>query len=680
MFPWLLAGEISFAQVIFSDQKMYHLRAGDQPQWSEFSGKPYGASLELTFDAPTTEGNQSLFLRQYSVMQEWQVILNGHILGRLTEDEKDMISSYDIPSGVIKQVENKLRIEISPKKPPTISNDIRVGELVIDSRPKERVLFECKLEVEIREGDRLIPSRLTIADQNGVLQPIGGVSDENLAIRPGFVYTGNGKIIINLAAGTYRLFATRGFEYGVDSTLVVIRPGEHITRKFNLRHEVQTPGWVGSDTHIHTFTHSRHGDATDEERLLSIAGEGLELPVITDHNVYVDLNPLAKKLRLDPYFTIVNGVELTTSVGHFNVFPVDPAGKMINFKIKNWDELAGRINRKQAIILNHARDIHSGFRPFDPSRHIASAGMTLTGWQFPAYAMEVINSGAMQSDAMRLYNDWFGLLNRGYPVTPAGATDTHTVSRYLLGQARTYIRVKNDNPDSIDEKDAIEHFRNGKVMVSFGLLTEISIDQKYGSGDTAQVSGKEISVSIRVSGPGWTAVDYIALYANGKKIRAVKIAEGRKAGVKWTGKFNIPLSKQDVFLVAIAEGPGNNGPFWQIARPYQASSLDWTPRVMGSSGAVFIDADHDKTWTSAFDYAQELTDAFQNNVPKLIARLGAFDESVSVQAASLWHRKGFSLDKLVKSKFFEAASQPVKSGFRTFMDENSLSDLAPVPK
>src|SRR5690606_1249593 len=149
------------------------------------------------------------------------------------------------------------------------------------------------------------------------------------------------------------------------------------------------------DTHIHTFTWSKHGDATAAERVLTIAGEGIELPVITDHNIHVDLEPYVRAQQLASYFTPVTGNEVTTRVGHFNIFPVS-GDAVADHNASNWKALGksmGDPTGSKAIILNHARDIHLGFRPFDPSRHLSAAGVRLDDWPLPANAMEVMNSG-----------------------------------------------------------------------------------------------------------------------------------------------------------------------------------------------------------------------------------------------------------------------------------------------
>src|SRR5262249_18246698 len=153
--------------------------------------------------------------------------------------------------------------------------------------------------------------------------------------------------------------------------------------------------------------------------------------------------------------------------------------------------------------------------------------------------MEVINSGAQQSDVLRLYRDWFGLLNRGIKLTPVGASDSHDVSRFIVGQARTYIQCADDKPGDIDVGLALTNFLKGRVSVSLGLLAEITVDDKYGPGDLAPAT-RPVKVAVRVLGPSWVKADKVELYANGSKIREAQIEKGKQPGVKWAGEWHLP--------------------------------------------------------------------------------------------------------------------------------------------
>src|SRR4029078_9963751 len=136
--------------------------------------------------------------------------------------------------------------------------------------------------------------------------------------------------------------------------------------------------------------------------------------------------------------------EVTTAVGHFNICPTTASARAPDFKKKTWSGIFDEIFATPGVkiaILNHARDLHSGTRPFSPKLFNAAIGENIDGWQMRFNAMEIINSGATQTDPLRLIHDWMALLNRGYAVTPVGSSDSHDVSRYIVCARRTYLRA-----------------------------------------------------------------------------------------------------------------------------------------------------------------------------------------------------------------------------------------------
>ena len=667
-----LLGGAAYSQSIILTDRLHHLRNGTVPQWEEFSGTSEGNRLRLNFRAEPGNQEHCLALRQYNVNETWKVLLNDQVLGELALDEKDMISYFSISKGLMRIGENTLEIlPAVPRMTEGRGNDIRVGQISLLAQPLAKVLHQATVAIEVREGNALLPCRITVTDKFGTLQPIGIFPTASQAVRTGFLYTATGKAHFGLPAGDYMVYANRGTEYGVDSVKISVKPGDHVAEKLFIQHEVPTPGWVSSDTHIHTFTHSGHGDATDEERVLTLAGEGLELPIITDHNVLVNLLPTASKLGLSTYFTLVPGMELTTPIGHFNVFPMDLNQPPPNHRVKRWDEITGEVpgSPQYNIILNHARDLHGNFRPFDAKHHIASAGQSLLGWKFPANSMEVINSGATQTDPMQLFRDWFGLLNRGLRVAPVGASDSHTVSRYLVGQARTYIRCGDEDPGRIDVSEAMNSFRQGKVMVSYGLITELTVDDVYGPGELAKTTARAAKVTIRISGPSWTRASRVSLYANGILIRQEPIEPSAKPGLKWEESWTIKVPRHDVFLVAMAEGPNDRLPFWQFARPYQPTSGVWAPGVMGASGSVFLDADRDGKWSSAWEYAQRLIERAGDNSRVLLKNLSKYDEAVAIQVGSILHQKYGNVGGFISPGLMKRAAAPTRSGLRVYEQE-----------
>ena len=566
--------------------RMHHLRLGEAREWAEFPANAEGPALALDFEAAASATERTLRLRHRDVKAAWRVQVNGREIGRLPPDEADTISYLAVPPGTLRDGTNTLRIDGSGAAP----DDVLFGDIRLLGRPRADALSEATVDVAVHEapGGLGIPSRITVTDERGTLVSLGNETDATHAVRPGVVYASTGAATLKLPAGRYVIHAGRGFEYSVDRVTVEVARGQRLAQRLTIRREVDTPGWAAMDTHVHTATFAKHGDATIDERMLTLAGEGIELPVSTEHDTRVGFEARATAAGVRPYFTPIVGTEVTTpSLGHFNVFPLTAAGPAIDQRSPDWARLGTSIAAaadRPVIVLNHGFDEHGGFRPL--ARDIGIGGGDRDGWQLPANAMEIVNSGAVMSDALALTRAWMGFLNRGLRLTPVGSSDSHDVTRYIVGQGRTYVRCDDRDPGAIDPARVIDSLRRGHVMVSYGLLTEIEVDGR-GPGERVAPQG-ELAIRIRVKGPAWTRADDVALYVNGTRVRHEALANGTKAGVKWEGTWRLPAPPQDVHLVAIATGPGITEAYWPTAKPYQPTSPEFTPYVLGVSGAVFV--------------------------------------------------------------------------------------------
>lgn len=649
-----------------------HLRPAGPREWEEFPQQPHAERLELPFEAAVNDAEQTLRLRQQDVKQTWRIELNGKHLGDLHRDENDMVVYYAIPPGTLAE-SSTLTIEQQISRQ-AIPDDIRVGEIILDPRPLQEALAGAFVEVTVTDADtdRPIPARITILNEKGALQMVQAEDSPTLAVRPGTVYTADGRARFSLPAGTYTILAGRGFEYSLVSAAVTVDDGEAIERTLAIRREVPTEGYVACDTHVHTLTHSGHGDATVLERMVTIAAEGIELPIATDHNVQIDHDPFAREVGVGEYFTPVIGNEVTTPVGHFNIFPVPVEAEVPTHGLRDWAEIFAEIERATGapvIILNHARDLHSGVRPFGPGLFNDAVATRLDGAPIGFGAMEVINSGATQTDVLQLFEDWMALLNRGAQVTPIGSSDSHDVARHFVGQGRTYIRCDDTDPGNIDVGAAARSLRQGRVMVGYGLLATIDVGG-HSSGELAAATDEIIRVDVRVLGPHWVMADRVELFMSGVKIREEQIApdDAAETGIKWTGHWMLPRPPHDVHLVAIARGPGIDGPWWKTAKPYQPTSPVWEPQVIGCSGAVRLDADGDGEWTPAREYARRAWDASNKDLTQLVQQLEGYDAAVAAHAADFYQQSGGSV---VGDEFRAAtqqAAQQVQEGFHSYVD------------
>ncbi len=680
--------EQASAQQRVIEPKLVHLRSGVEREWSEFPETAHGQRLDVTFAAKMNDAEQTLLVRQQDVKQAWNVLLNGKKLGALTVDENDMVVTFAIPANGLVDGDNLLRIE-PPVGSKAASDDIRVGEIEIVGRPVREALREATLDVMVFDAyaKSPLPCRITVLNDRGALQSLGAESNDQLAVRPGMAFTSTGRATLGVPAGRYTILAGCGFEYSLARAEVTVAAGETLETRLSIWREVPTKGFVACDAHVHTLTHSGHGDATINERMITLACEGIELPIATDHNQHIDYEETAVKLGVRRYFTPVMGNEVTTPRGHFNIFPIKTGSRVVDHKQTDWKLLFDDIEQTPGVkvaILNHARDLHSGVRPFGPRYHNAVVGENLDGWPLRFNAMEVVNSGATQSDPLRLFHDWMGLLNRGLNVTPVGSSDSHDVGRHFVGQGRTYIRCDDLDSEKINVDEVLANFVQGRVMVSYGLLAEITVNDQYHSGDMVPVRDGELKIDVRVLGPHWSRASQVQLFANGRLIREATIPESADAtlpvGVKWVGHWVTPKFPHDVHLVAIATGPGIDGLHWRTAKPYQPTSPDWEARTIGCSGAVWLDVDGDGRRTSARDYAERLVTAAKGDWKKLIASLWDYDAAVAAQVAHLVRVSGTSLQSDEIQTALKSGSAMTREGFRSYAEawrENEIARAEP---
>ena len=649
---------------------MHHIRNGEAPEWSEFPPVAEAESVHLKFDCNDPEKSHVLELRQQDVKQTWTVQLNGKAIGKLIRDENDQFAAFPIDPGSLRKSANELTISTAS---PSV-DDIRVGQVRLLSGTEDSIYGSSTIKcvvLDARTGKPL-PSRITLLDENGTLCIPGCASSDQQAVRTGVIY-GLGEFEIPVSAGRYQVVAGRGFEYSIDRKQINIRPGQTIELELRPERVVNTDGYVSCDTHVHTLTHSGHGDSTVQERMLTIAGEGIELPIATDHNKQIDYSIPQRDAGVSQYFTSVVGNEVTTRIGHFNVFPLDPESVPPDHSLKSWDEVFASIDKHPGAdirILNHARDIHSGFRPFGPRHHHGRCGRNLDGWRLHANAMETVNSAAQQTDILLLFHDWMGLMNAGQFLTPIGCSDSHDVARHFIGQGRTYVRVEDKAPGKIDVTKAVAAIREGRVLVSCGLLADMTVNQNSKSGDLVDTSDGPVNVEVDVLGASWTQARDVTLFVNGIEIehRQLTDAQAAREGLKATLKFSLPELKHDAFVTAIATGPGVQGLFWPTARPYQPVSPTWDARVIACTGAVRLDADGDGRFTPAIEYARSLLKSFkESDAPEPSAVIRALDKHDVAVSAQLFFElldHGTDITDRDWSRNVKTASGAIQTGYQ----------------
>ena len=285
--------------------------------------------------------------------------------------------------------------------------------------------------------------------------------------------------------------------------------------------------------------------------------------------------------------------------------------------------------------------------------------------------MEVVNSGAMRSDWMEPIRSWFALLNRGLRITPIGASDSHDVSRFIVGQGRTYVRAADTQPGRIVVDDAITSIVAGRVVVSLGLFTQVRMGAA-GPGDLVNVRDAP-TIEARVSGPSWIGAERVALFVNGREEAHAAVAPDAAAKIeKAVVNWPLPRRTHDYFVVVIASGPGVTDASWAIPRPYQPTTPIWQPVVFGLTAPIFVDADGDGVFTSAREYAQRLVDRHAA-LPDLLAALAGHDPVVSSHAAELLEARSVRLDDDAARAAIANAAPEVRNGIAAYIARETMT-------
>ncbi len=610
------------------ESRLRHLGNDTVKKWAgDATAEAEGKKLEWTFDATQTTA-ATLLLHQRDVHDgNWQISINGHTLGTLRVSVDAVDHALAIPANTLRAGTNTLLIQQSKGE-----DDILVGRFRIDPRPIGEVLNLGRVQVIVNDIDRKqpVPARLTLVDAQDNPPTIYHEPNPRIAVRPGLIYIMNESVSFELPAGKYKLYATRGTEWSMDQIAISVEPRGTHTATLNIRREIDTTGFVAADTHIHTLTHSGHGDASVEERVVTLAGEGVELAIATDHNHHTDYVPITHRIKADGHFTSVVGNEVTTRIGHVNAFPLDPDGDRPDPSIGPWTRLVENIRSKGAkvVILNHPRwpqDKKTGAPagPYREQKFDRQTGTFGTGVAFPFDGMEVINSETEnhKKDTQPLWvlEEWLSLLNHGETVKAVGASDSHTVGD-PVGQGRTYVASSTDDPTKIQIDEACDSFRAGRTTISLGLITDIRINGDHGVGDTVRGS-EPLNIRLRVAAPSWVRPRRVLIYINGvpAEDRTIETTPG-KATDQWES-FTLAAPPHDAHVVGVVLGDPIHEAWWP---------MDWGA-TLAATNPIYLDVDNDGAYRSPHETAQRMLETADSSLPALTALLKQADPIIGLQ-------------------------------------------------
>jgi hypothetical protein len=546
---------------------MFHLGNDRSKDWPEAPVEPTPPPLEIRFESPANASEWVLEVAARDVDDRWALELNGRIVAELRRiDAELVVSRYALEPNSVRAGTNVLTVR--PLGSP--DDDLTVGRVRLCSQSLREVERLGRLDVSVvDQGGAAIPARLTLASRAGGAPEIHYAARDSTAVRPGIAYAADGRVALEIAEGEYEVWASRGMEWSVARAGVRVEYGTARELRLELEREVDTTGWIAADTHVHTLTYSGHGDASVEERLVTLAGEGIELAIATDHNHHTDYRPRQLELGMQPWFTSVVGNEVTTENGHMNAFPMDPAGPVPDYEIGDWKRLVAGIRARGArvVILNHPRWPEDGKDPLTVIGFDEQSGANAAGQAFDFDAVELVNSDAPTSPPRAVLPAWFALLESGSRMCAVGASDSHAVG-VIVGQGRTYVPSASVDPARIDVDAACQAFLQGRVSVSLGMFATIEI-QGRGMGETVRVSGDSVDVAVDVRHPRWVRPRALELYVNRERAAVVRLDDGLQGDqpTRKQRRTKLALPRASNWVVAVAVGDPVEKPFWKMKLP-----------------------------------------------------------------------------------------------------------------
>jgi hypothetical protein len=518
------------------------------------------------------------------------IFVDGNSNGQLDADNVDLDADGQVDDHAIAYADVAADGTYSASVPTTAGNLLLRAEVKNAGRSQSAPLAATvnltvpspiKVDFQILDADTNLPipgrllvigDHLAFPDQRlfETYDRAPGVVTHLHAIRGTTVDVGDGvdPQLFRPAGGTYRIYASRGTEWSVDSQPVA-STATAVTLTFKLKHVVPTPGYYATDWHVHQVG-SPDSPVLSDERIKSAVSAGVEMFAVTDHDYVADLQPLVRDMHLDRLLRVLPGIEVTPfAYGHYNSWPMEPDNTSANHGAIDWARgataglamtpgdvyAAMRARGGKMVQVNHPRN--TGFSEFQaaftranvqydftnrtifgdymnssiPNEDLRLPGETLWSDQFNG--LEIWNNfnildsngdGLRENRSLdRVMRDWLSMLSLGLYVTPAGDSDTHTTVADPLGMPRTLVRVADDSPDALANgtaTDAVVGTQTGAggaprdVVVTDGPMIDVKVNNGPALGRVIASVNAPVTLTVTLTSADWAPFDTLEVFAN----------------------------------------------------------------------------------------------------------------------------------------------------------------------
>lgn len=443
------------------------------------------------------------------------------------------------------------------------------------------------LRVSVTDGEgKPMPARVTLFGVFPTPKPHFGSAQSARGLH-NVAYTADGELDLALPPGRYVVRVTRGPEYAVHRSEVSIGADEGQTLQVKLERLVETKGWLSADFHLHSDP-SPDSSVSLEDRVLSLAAEGVEVAVATDHNHVTDFSEASRARGLAQELLSIVGVEITTvGWGHFNAFPYPLDTRVPQHAgVVPWEIFAdARALAPRAVIqVNHPR-MAGGIGYFARLRLSEDVPPEAEeGFSFDFDTLEVVNGFELDQPAVleRNLREWFMLLDWGYTYTAVGNSDSHSLVYQWAGYPRTYVKVEDDDPERVSEDEIASALLKGRAQISNGIFAEVRVAGQGGPGDLISAPGGEVLLEVAARAAPWVDVSRAEAWVNGQLVAKTALQAPSRSRPVYGWRQALEL-QEDAWIVVIVRGD----------RPLRETfpEAKGTPFVIVNP--VFVDVDGD---------------------------------------------------------------------------------------
>lgn len=488
------------------------------------------------------------------------------------------------------------------------------------------------VSVEVRDASTglRMPAKVTVFSSTGEPKNLG--TNTGGALVSWFqnkVFMGAGAASIDLPAGVYDIWASRGVEWSVEhQTLDTSAPHALV---FNLTRSVDTSGFLAADFHIHarpSFESALQSPKLPElpDRVLQYMTEGIEILGSADHDCVVDYSPVIQSLGLSALVTSLVGAEATPGLdaspdgngncdqigpgyppgsaetGHWNAFPIaansvytttaDTGVSVTAAAIYDYLHTLGDSNT--LIQLNHpyfkTSAANIGWmdkRGFDPNVPIPATwpgsdtptnafmrhpsvvpGSTTQGLDFDVLEMW---AGGAVAQGRSTRAAWFSLLDQGFLKVATANGDAHNAQR-SAGYPRTLVQLGTDDPTAVTPNQIAAAVRAGRVIGTTGPIPNLTVDGTGLGGLVTDTDGT-VDVAVNVQAAPWIPVQEIRVIVNGAVAQTIALsAQTPEPSVRYANTLPIAITK-DSWILIEAGDPLPADPNAEPPVPYEYSRV-----------------------------------------------------------------------------------------------------------